>query len=106
MNVQKLLYRLSRTLAIIFIAFVSIFALDVFSEPDWPVALLMHLIPSLILVVITAIAWKNEKIGGILFIVVGLIMAGFFHGQVAFLITALPACVIGVLFLISNRKSV
>lgn len=99
MDMGKFKFYLPRVLAIFLIAFVSIFALDVFSEPDWPVALLMHLIPSFILVVITAIAWKNEKIGGILFFIAGLIAAGFFHSWTAFFIVSVPAILIGLLFL-------
>ena len=100
----KFQFCLPRVLAIILIAFLSVFALDAFDEPNWPLALFMHLIPNFLLLVILAVAWKKAKIGGILFLLAGLFAAGFFHGLTAFLITAVPAFVIGILFLISNMK--
>jgi hypothetical protein len=68
--------------------------LDVLSEPHWVLALVMHLIPSFILVLLTTIAWKNEKIGGIFFLIAGVSMVLFFHSMVI----AVPAFVIGILF--------
>jgi len=62
---KKILKWLPRVLMIIFIAFISIFALDVFGEYsgfEFIVALLMHLIPSFILIIILVIAWKKETI--------------------------------------------
>ncbi|MFA5386524.1 MAG: hypothetical protein WC297_02595 [Candidatus Paceibacterota bacterium] len=94
---KKVLYWLPRILSILFIAFISIFALDVFGEPQWFLALFMHLIPSFILVILTVIAWKHEQLGGLIFIVAGLLMLIFSHFES--LIISIPAVVIGVLFL-------
>ena len=88
-------YWLPRILSILFIAFISIFALDVLGEPQWFLALIMHLIPSFILIVITIIAWKFSKIGGFLFLAAGTAMFLFFHS----ITIAVPAFVIGILFL-------
>jgi hypothetical protein len=95
---KKIIYWLPRVLAILFIIFMSVFALDAFSEPQWFVPLLMHLIPSFILIILTVVAWKFEMVGGILFLVGGLVMSIFYHS----LIIASPAFFIGVAFLISN----
>ena len=84
-------------MAILFIAFISIFALDVLGEPQWYLALFMHLIPSFILTFFIIIAWKNELIGGFLFLASGITMMIFFHSVAI----AIPAFVIGILF-ISN----
>jgi len=91
---KKIIYWLPRFLAILLIVFMSIFALDVFGEAQWFVALIMHLIPSFVLIILTILAWKHELIGGILFLVIGLAMAIFYH---SFLI-ANPVFLIGVLF--------
>jgi len=98
--IKKIIYWSPRVLAIAYIAFISIFALDVFSEPQWYLALFMHLIPSLILTVLTIIAWKREFIGGILFLVAGLVMTFFFHS----LSLASPIFVIGALFIANNYQ--
>lgn len=99
---RNLLYWLPRILAILFIAFISMFALDVFSEPNWPVALFMHLVPSYFLVAITIIAWKHELLGGILFLASGLALLVFTHFGT--FILWMPAFVIGVLFFVHNRR--
>jgi hypothetical protein len=92
---KKWRYWLPRVLAILWIIFMSIFALDAFDNPQWLLALLIHLMPSFILVVITLIAWKGERLGGILFLITGGIIGLFFHS----LIIALPAFIIGFLFI-------
>lgn len=94
---KKIIYWAARVLAILFIIFVSIFALDVFGEPNWPLALLMHLIPSIVLVILTIIAWKYEQIGGWLFIAAGFASLFFFHFESLIVFT--PSVIIGVLFI-------
>ncbi len=94
-------YWLPRTLAILFIAFISMFALDVFSEPQWFLALLIHSIPSYILIIVTIVAWKHEQAGGFLFLIAGLALLIFTHFEA--LIIGIPAFVIGALFLITKR---
>ncbi len=90
-------YWLPRILSILFIAFISMFALDVFGEPRWLLALFMHLIPSYFLVAITIVAWKYEVFGGFLFLIAGLGLLIFTHFEA--LIIAIPAFVIGALYL-------
>jgi len=94
---KKNLYWTPRILAILFIAFISIFALDVFNEPQWFLALFMHLIPSFILVILTIIAWKHEQSGGFIFIIIGSLMLVFSHFES--IIISIPAIVIGILFI-------
>ncbi len=119
---KKTRYRLPRILAILFTAFVSLFALDVFGEgySFWETigAFLIHLIPSLLLVVATIIAWKWEFIGGLLFIGwglffigLGLVMALRFHDLYPLVGAApifTPPIIIGILFMVQSihfRKS-
>lgn len=78
MNKAKLLYWLPRVLGILYIFFVSMFALDVFEENlgFWgtTVALFMHLIPSFILTAMLVIAWKFKKTGALVFLAGGVIL--------------------------------
>ena len=100
-----------RVLTILFAIFISIFALDVFGGGDgfWGtiVALFMHLIPTYILIILLLIAWKWEKVGGMLFIILGLIFTLFFNTYrhtLTFLLISGPVFLIGLLFLISKLE--
>lgn len=67
---------LSRTLAILFTAFLALFALDVFDGNSgfWMtlLALFMHLIPNFVLIILIWIGWKRPIVPGIIFILAGL----------------------------------
>lgn len=109
-----------RILAILFILFIAMFSLDVFdgNYGFWEtiVAIFMHNIPTLILILVLAIAWKNEIVGAVAFILAGLlyivlIAAKIFYGspfQWYYLswsvIVAGPAFLIGILFLVGSQK--
>jgi hypothetical protein len=60
-----------RVLCILAIAFVSLFALDVFQQARgfWPTiaALAMHLVPSFAMIAALAVAWRWEWVGTLLF---------------------------------------
>ena len=109
MNKEKFFFWLPRALSIIFILFLGLFALDIFI-PDQPlsyylIGLFMHLLPNLLLIALLAIAWKWEKIGGILFVPLGLIFTIFFNTYTSiptFLFISFPVFLIGTLFLIDN----
>jgi hypothetical protein len=109
MEKKKFLLWLPRVLSIVFILFISMFALDVFGEYGFPevmVALFMHLIPSFLIGIATWIAWKRQRIGGILFIMLGVVFTLFFwNGVWTFMISG-PLFVIGALFTLtaSNAK--
>ncbi len=72
----RVLFWTPRTLCIAFAIFLSLFASDVFNEgyTFWQViiALLMHLIPAGIVLVILALAWRWEWVGTLLFAGVGI----------------------------------
>lgn len=106
----KYLYYLPRTLSIIYIIFISLFALDVFSENyaflETITTLFMHLIPTFILIAATILAWKKELIGGITFILLGILFTIFFstyNNQISFLIITFPLILIGLLFLFNFK---
>ena len=106
--VKRLLFWAPRVLCILFAVFVSLFALDVFGEGYgfWGtmLALLMHLIPTGVILIVLAISWRWEWVGGILFIALGvlyLVMSwGRFHWS-AYLAISGPLFLVGVLFLIN-----
>jgi len=100
---KKIPYWLPRVLSVLFIAFISVFALDVFGEPQWFLALLMHLIPSFILIILTAIAWKNERLGGFIFIAAGFLM--LVSSRFESMVISIPAIVLGALFLSRRHLS-
>ena len=66
-----------RALSIAFIAFLSLFAMDVFGEHlgVWQTlrALAMHLIPSFVLIAVLVLAWRWEWIGATLYAAAGIL---------------------------------
>ena len=106
---SKLLYWTPRILVILFILFISMFAMDVFGEYSFPlvlVALFMHLIPSFILIILLVVAWKWERVGGILFLVLFVVFTFWFDLYkhiISFLLIGLPVLIVGILFLISSK---
>lgn len=108
------IYWAPRILSICFILFLCLFSLDMIS-PELTlqqilIGLFMHNIPVFILTAVLIISWKYEIVGGIIFILAGLVYAinmlthalragpeGFPLAPV--LLIAGPAFVIGFLFL-------
>jgi hypothetical protein len=78
---------------------------------------MMNLIPSFIMAVILMIAWKWERVGGIILIILGIVFSVLVfnlnfrrnHSVLASLgiivIICLPSLVAGILFLFASRKS-
>ena len=76
-GVNKFIYWTPRILSIIFILFLALMSLDVIS-PEltfWQILLgmLMHNIPVIILSILLWISWKREIVGGIVFILAGIV---------------------------------
>lgn len=105
-----MLFWAPRILGALFAVFVSLFALDVFGGGYgfWGTlaALLMHLIPTGIIGLALALAWRWERIGAVLFIALGvgyLVAAwGRFHWT-AYLTISGPLFLIGLLLLANWR---
>jgi len=76
-KINKFIYWAPRVLSIIFILFLSLFSLDIFEMglDFWGtlLGLFMHNIPTLILLIVLLISWKHEIVGGIAFILAGLL---------------------------------
>lgn len=115
-RINKYLYWIPRILSIIFILFLMLLSLDIFEMNlgFWGtmVGLFMHNLPALFLLVVLIISWKYEIIGGIFFILAGilyiiLLMKNPFEWYM--LLWALQisgiAFLIGILFLVNWYKN-
>lgn len=113
------MYWTPRIVSILFLVFLALFSLDVFEGHYgfWGtvLALLMHNIPALVLLIVLLISWKREIVGGIAFILAGLLYIGILAVNALrgfgewymlswSLIIAGPAFFIGILFLIGWRR--
>jgi hypothetical protein len=104
---RRFLFWTPRILCLLFAAFISMFALDVFGEHLglWKtlVALLMHLIPTGIFLLILALTWRWEWIGGLLFPALGVFYIIAFWGRFfwpTYAIMTVPLFLLGALFLL------
>ncbi|GMX58502.1 MAG: hypothetical protein MCSN_1560 [Candidatus Microsyncoccus archaeolyticus] len=104
---MKIIYWLPRILSIGFVLYLSLFALDVFSEYsglDIILPLLIHLIPSFVLLAAVLIAWKHDLVGVIVFLgfaIFYVFMVGLDRPLSWYMGISLPAAIVGVLFLLS-----
>jgi hypothetical protein len=114
----KLIQWTPRVICILTILFISIFALDAFN-PEKTIGqqiidFLIHLIPSFVLAIFLIIAWKNEFIGGLLFILVWFSFSPiiFIHNYnmnqsvwmslLIILLITMPFLIAGILFIVSH----
>jgi len=78
---KRALFWTPRAVSIAFIAFLSLFALDVFDGHlglwQTALALAMHLIPSFVLIAALLLAWRWEWIGAALYGTAGLMYVGW-----------------------------
>ena len=115
-KVSRFIYWTPRILSILFICFIAMFSLDVFS-PElslWQIiiGLFMHNIPTFIMIIILIVSWKHEIVGGIAFLLAGFlyIFMTIFNGVPWYLalswstVIAGPEFLIGTLFLINWFK--
>ena len=102
---MQVLFWIPRLLCILFAMFLSMFALDVFKESqglgETIPALLIHLIPTYIVIIALVIAWRWEGVGAIMFIALALYHLITSRGE-GWIISA-PLFIVGLLFLL-NRK--
>jgi len=74
-SVKRILFYTPRVLGILFILFVSLFALDIFDMglDFWGtiVGLFMHLLPSIVMTIVLVLGWRWEWVGAAFFAAVG-----------------------------------
>jgi hypothetical protein len=107
-TIKQVLFWSPRVLCILFAMFMSLFALDVFSEDtglgEEILGLLIHLVPVYIVVVLLAVAWRWEWVGAIAFVGLALFYLFQTWGREhwsAYLAISGPLTLIGVLFLLN-----
>ncbi|HWP95617.1 MAG TPA: hypothetical protein VN426_02125 [Syntrophomonadaceae bacterium] len=100
-----------RALAIVFVLFISLFALDVFSGQASFLqrlgGLFFHLIPSLVVLGLLLIYWNHPLYSGIVFIIISALFTFFFQTYRAwssFLLLSIPLLLIGLLFIIAHTR--
>ena len=108
---QQLVYWAPRTLGIVFTALVSLLAADVFNEGkgfvETSLDLIMHLIPTFLLIGVLIVSWRREWIGGILFILLGVLYVVWTWGRfplATYFQMSGTLVVTGLLFLLSWRN--
>ena len=116
-RVNRFVYWTPRILCILFLLFLALFSLDIFDANYgfWGtvLGLFMHNIPVFILLVVLIISWKYEIVGGIVFILAGLLYCGWVIHNILTMVPrpwfmlfwpvpiATPAFLVGILFLIN-----
>jgi hypothetical protein len=110
-NIPVIIRWTARIMSIVFAAFLSLFALDIFNEGNdfWNTALglFMHLIPSFLVLLVLIISWRKEWIGGIVYFILGIAYLVTAWGKFdwsAYALIAGPLFVLGILFFISWMK--
>ena len=99
------LFWLPRVTGILFVLFISIFALDVFDMElgFWGTifGLFMHLIPSIALGIVIAVAWSREWVGTVFFITWAIWYVTWMRGfdWIAYALIAGVPFIVGILFL-------
>lgn len=89
--------KIAKILSILYILFISIFALDSQSV----IGFFIHLIPTYVLIVILLIALKKPRIGALLFFLLFILFTFFFHtyrSPMIFAMISFPLFTISLLF--------
>ncbi len=111
---MKLLYWSPRILSLLFVGFLSLFALDVFTGPvsiAMILGFLVHLLPSFALLVLAILAWRYPLVGAVAFIAFAfayVLLAGFDRPWSWYAAISLPCLIIGTMYLadwLYHRKS-
>ena len=101
----RFVYWAPRVGGLLTVAFISLFALDAFTGRSFVEGLpgfLVHLIPSVVLLALVAVAWRYERFGAAAFFLLALgyaLMVGWRLDWVAAI--SGPLLLIGILFLVS-----
>ncbi len=106
--VKRVLFWMPRIVCLLFAVFISLLALDVFDLGygfwETMLALLIHLIPTGIILIALAIAWRWEWVGAILFVGLGIAYVVVAWGKfdlLTYLIIGGPVFLVGALFAVN-----
>ncbi len=97
---SSFLFWTSRLLGVLYLIFISLFALDMFGEGFSWLGLFMHLIPSILVLIAIIVSWKRDLLGAIGFLVIGAgwLAIGAYETWVSFSTIVLPLLVISGLY--------
>lgn len=102
---RNIIHWLPRILGLLYAVFLSLFAFDVWGTGSqwWQelAAFLVHLLPVYFIVAVLVVAWRNTRLGGILFIVLATAFGAIFaRGEVStLLLVAMIPTAIGLMFI-------
>ena len=105
-SVKRLLIWTPRILCILYAVFVSLFARDVFGQGSGFVqtalALLIHLVPTGVIITVLVVSWRREWLAAVVFIVAGVLylFSTLQHPDWVLVISG-PLWLIGILFFVS-----
>lgn len=103
-------YWAPRILSLLFVLFLSLFSLDVFGEYTGLTVilpLLIHLIPSFILLAGVIFAWKHDLVGAIIFIgfaLIYILMVGFNRPWSWYAGISGPTAIVGFLYFLNWKR--
>ena len=104
-TIERLVWWGPRISGLAVAGFLALFALDAFNSTSFFRALpafAIHLIPSLLVLAVVAVAWRFEWIGAIGFIGLAALYAMRVHGRIDWVaVISGPLVLVGVLFLLS-----
>ena len=100
----------ARVLGIVVALFLATFALDAFGEGRGTLrsalALLLHLVPTLLLLAVVAVAWRRAWVGAVVFLGLAVVYAAMVPRRPDWvLVIGGPLALVGVLFALSWRVS-
>ncbi len=100
---------LPRIIALLFVGLLVLLSMDSFGGNQTLgrqlIGFLIHLIPAFLVGICLLIAWKFRLLGGVLFLVIGMLFTiyfGTYRSASHFLLISLPLFVVGALFMLSQ----
>ncbi len=110
-SMKRILFYLPRGIMILFILFISLFALDAFDAESSVlhqiIAFLIHLIPSFALTSVLIFAWRRPLAGALGCLLMSILFTILVHGPSggsAFIILVIPSLLCSVLFLLEYLR--
>ncbi len=109
---KQILFWIPRGFMVIYILFISLFALDAFESQytiwEKAIGFMIHISPSVLLAVILVFSWKKPAVGAVGFLVMSIFFTILVHGPsagIGFYILVTPALIGSLLFLLEHRRS-
>lgn len=110
MSRQQVLFWAPRLLGIAFTVFLALFALDAFEagKPLWPAIrdFVLHLVPALVVLGVLVLAWRDERIGALAFLMLAAAYAVWVGFRADWVLTISgPLLLVAVLFMLGAGRA-